>query len=114
MKTSRTLSLLALAVSAAFAATGVELRNGAEFALADLPAEANAQLPYGGVIRFLLEENATTGYQWTADFGAGEVDVSASHSEISATRAGFWGEHTAPPVFAAQRNTPSFSRKTRR
>lgn len=106
MKTTRTLSLLALAVSAAFAATGVELKNGAEFALADIPAEAKAQLPYGGAIRFLLEENATTGYQWTADFGAGEVDVSVEH-RAAEVRPGFAGAPGRAAVLARLKGTES-------
>jgi len=58
---------------------GVELKNGAEFTMADLPAEAKAELPKGGSIRFLLEENMTTGYSWTAEYSGGEVDVTIEH-----------------------------------
>ena len=60
-------------------ALGVELRNGAEFALDEIPAEATAHLPKGGTIRFLLEENATTGYRWETTCNADEVDVTIEH-----------------------------------
>ena len=80
----RPFGIITLALAAALPLCGVELRNGAEFALADMPSEATAQLPYGGTIRFLLEENGTTGYQWTAEYGNAEADVTIEHRAAEA------------------------------
>ena len=71
--------IFGLMVAATLSLCGVELKNGAAFTLNDLPAEAKAQLPYGGTIRFLLEENGSTGFQWTAEYGNAEADVTIEH-----------------------------------
>ena len=58
---------MAVAAIAAFAGTttdGVTLQNGQEFTFKDLPAEMSAQVKRGASVRFLLEENGSTGYQW--------------------------------------------------
>ena len=69
---------LALALTAAFA-DAVTMKNGTEYALGRVPAEAKAELPMGGTIRFLLGENVTTGYRWEAAFNANEVEVTVEH-----------------------------------
>lgn len=76
---------LAAGLGLVLSAGGVELKNGAEFTMADMPAEAKAELPKGGTIRFLLEENCTTGYEWTAEYSSGEVEVSIEHRAAEAT-----------------------------
>ena len=75
---------LAAGLGLVLSAGGVELKNGAEFTMADMPAEAKAELPKSGTIRFLLEENCTTGYEWTAEYSSGEVDVAIEHRAAEA------------------------------
>lgn len=66
------------------AVAGTELKNGAEFSLEEIPSEAMAQLPMGGTIRFLLEENRTTGYGWVAECNPGEVELTIEHRAAKA------------------------------
>ncbi len=89
-------------------AWAVELKNGAEFAMKEVPAEAKAELPKGGSIRFLLEENGTTGYGWTAAYSSNEVEVVVEHRGplvkdgrcgapgVAAVRANLKGNDAAP------------------
>ena len=67
----------AVAVCGGRAETAVAVKNGGEYALADLPAEMTAQVKRGAVIRFLLEERA--GGQWTVQFTAAEGTVALEH-----------------------------------
>jgi len=89
-------------------AWAAEFGNGAQFGLGEVPAEAKAELPKGGSIRFLLEENATTGYEWTAAYSSNEVDVVIEHRGplaqdgrcgapgVAAVRANLRGNDAAP------------------
>jgi len=79
MNTRMMVGAVAISLGLAMQATGVTLKNGAEFTMDEVPKEATAQLPKGGTIRFMLEENGTTGYQWTAEYSAGEVEVCVEH-----------------------------------
>jgi len=99
---------LAVAMGIVAGAWAVELKNGTEFAMAEIPVEAKAELPKGGSIRFLLEENATTGYEWTAAYSSNEVEVVVEHRGplvkdgrcgapgVAAVRANLKGDDAAP------------------
>ena len=71
--------LLMVAFAATLFAAAAELKNGTEFALAEVPAETTCQLPKGGSVRFLLEEDVSTGFRWDATYSAGEVEVQLEH-----------------------------------
>ena len=58
---------------------GAELKNGTSFALKDVPAELTVQRRAGEPVRFLLEENATTGYRWDVEWNKSESEVSLDH-----------------------------------
>ena len=58
---------------------GTELKNGTSFALNDVPAELTVQRRAGEPVRFLLEENATTGYRWDVEWNKSECDVALDH-----------------------------------
>lgn len=60
-------------------AFGTDLRNGADLQMNEIPAEVSAKLPFCGTIRFLLEENMTTGYEWFAEYNQNEVEVTIEH-----------------------------------
>ena len=72
---------LALAAATALVALGahaaVEIKNGAEFALDDLPTEMTARTKRGGTVRFLLEESA--GFSWRASYSPNECAVTVEH-----------------------------------
>ena len=53
------------------------LKNGDALALQGMPVELTAQVPKGGRIRFLLEEQA--GATWTADYNEKECRLSLEH-----------------------------------
>lgn len=67
------------AVGDTLSVDAVRIRNGGEFALEDIPVDATAELVAGGSIRFLLGENATTGYRWEAEYDAREAAVTLEH-----------------------------------
>ena len=69
--------ILATMMAAALFAAAAELKGGAEYALADMPAELTCQLPKGGSTRVLLEEPA--GCEWRATFMPAEVEVAVEH-----------------------------------
>ena len=58
---------------------GAELKNGTSFALKDTPSELTVQRRAGEPVRFLLEENATTGYRWDVEWNRSESDVALDH-----------------------------------
>ncbi len=73
-----------LAGAMAFAAYGLQaetakLKNGAEYEMEALPEEMTIQVKRGGALRFLLEENRTTGYSWEATYTASECTVTIEH-----------------------------------
>ena len=68
-----------LGVVATNALFGEELKNGAFYPLEKVPAELIAQAPAGTPVRFVLEENGTTGYQWEIDRNTNECEVVAEH-----------------------------------
>lgn len=65
--------------AAATEKAAVPLKNGAEYALADLPAEMVAQVKRGGQVRFLLEEKSADGCAWTVQFSSLEGNVTLEH-----------------------------------
>ncbi len=89
----------AVAMGIVVGAWAVELKNGAEFAIAEIPVEAKAELPKGGSIRFMLEENMTTGYGWTAAYSSNEVEVVIEHRGPS-VRDGRCGAPGVASIFA--------------
>ena len=70
---------VALGVAATSAVFGEELRNGTFFPLEKVPAELIARAPAGAPVRFVLEENGTTGYRWEIDSNTNECEVVAEH-----------------------------------
>ena len=69
---SAVLSLLAGAAETPF-------RNGTAFSLREAPAELTVQRRAEEPVRFQLEENATTGYRWEAEWNPSECDVMIDH-----------------------------------
>ena len=76
--------LSALAACAAFSLFGEELKNGTFFPLEKVPAELIARMPAGTPVRFVLEENGTTGYRWEIDSNTNECEVVAEHRGAAA------------------------------
>ncbi len=72
----RMLAFLAAALAGA-ALFGAEIKNGAEYRLADMPDEMTARAKRGGTVRFLLEEGA--GHKWEARHSANECAVTIEH-----------------------------------
>ena len=71
----------ALAASTIF---GEELKNGMFYSIEKVPAELIARAPAGTPVRFLLEENGTTGYRWEVDSNTNECEVVAEHRGAAA------------------------------
>ena len=69
----------AVAAYSGLAGTMAELKNGQDFAFDDLPEEMSVQLKRGGSVRFLMEENGTTGYLWEAVYSTNECTVVIEH-----------------------------------
>lgn len=67
-------ALIAGTVSAA-----VPFKNGTRFALKDVPGELVVERRAGEPVRFALEENGTTGYQWAAEWNTNECEVILDH-----------------------------------
>ncbi|MBQ0031581.1 MAG: protease inhibitor I42 family protein, partial [bacterium] len=63
---------------------GEELKNGTFYALEKVPAELIARSPAGTPVRFVLEENGTTGYQWEIDSNTNECEVAVEHRGAAA------------------------------
>lgn len=65
---------LALVMSLAVAAcvAWADLKNGTAFTLQDVPKEIVVQRRAGEPLRFSVEENATTGYRWEAEWNTNE------------------------------------------
>ena len=72
-------ALFAWVTCAAFSLFGEELRNGTFFPLEKVPTELIARAPAGTSVRFVLEENGTTGYRWEIDSNTNECEVVAEH-----------------------------------
>ena len=53
----------------------VELRNGTYYPLGSVPSELIARAPAGTPVRFVLEENPTTGYRWQIDSNTNECEL---------------------------------------
>lgn len=62
---------------------GEELRNGTFYPLERVPAELIARAPAGAPVRFVLEENGTTGYRWEIDSNTNECEVVVEHRGAS-------------------------------
>ncbi len=73
-----------IAVLAACALSGADIKNGAEYMLGDMPGEMTARAKRGGVVRFLLEEEP--GRTWTVRNSENECKVTMEH-RASARRA---------------------------
>lgn len=76
MKTKVALCMCALSLASFADAT---VKNGTAFALKDMPQELTVQRRAGEPVRFLLEENATTGYRWDVEWNKSECDVALDH-----------------------------------
>ena len=61
-----------------------ELKNGTFYPLEKVPAELIARAPAGTPVRFVLEENGTTGYRWEIDSNTNECEVVAEHRGAAA------------------------------
>ena len=80
-------NLICAAVLGALAAStifGEELRNGTFYPLEKVPLELIARAPAGTPVRFVLEENGTTGYRWEIDSNTNECDIVVKHRGASA------------------------------
>ena len=75
---------VAFGVVATGAAFGEELKNGTFYPLEKVPAELIARAPAGTPVRFVLEENGTTGYRWEIDSNTNECEVVAEHRGAAA------------------------------
>ena len=81
---------VALGVAATSAAFGEELKNGTFYPLEKVPAELIARASAGAPVRFVLEENGTTGYRWEIDSNTNECEVVVEHRRAS-TEGGLCG-----------------------
>ena len=72
--------MTALAMSAS---AGVDMKNGAEYALRDMPDEMTARAKRGGAVRFLLEEDSAAGLKWEARSSESECTVTIEHRDSS-------------------------------
>ena len=70
-----------VAALAAFAGTSAmaEVRNGTRFWLGTVPKELVAERRMGESVRFSLEENASTGFQWDVTSNTNECTVVLRH-----------------------------------
>ena len=73
-----------LGVVSASAVFGEELRNGTFYPLERVPTELIARASAGMPVRFVLEENGTTGYRWEIDSNTNECVVLVEHRGASA------------------------------
>ena len=87
MKTGR--FAFALALSAGFSAPA-DLVNGTDFG-ATAPQELTVTRRPGEPVRFLLEENVTTGFRWEAEWNDAECDVAIDHRGPKKTKAPLCG-----------------------
>ena len=71
--------ILLVALLAGTASAAGPFRNGTSFALKDVPGELVVERRAGEPVRFALEENGTTGYQWAAEWNTNECDVVLDH-----------------------------------
>ena len=67
---------------------GHVLKNGQEFSFDYLPEKMSVQLKRGGSVRFLMEENGTTGYSWEAVYSTNECTVVIEHRGAPAPKDG--------------------------
>ena len=74
----KTASLM-MALVAVTASAAVPFKNGTRFALKDVPGELVVERRAGEPVRFALEENGTTGYQWAAEWNTNECEVVLEH-----------------------------------
>ena len=70
---------VAVASVAVAASAAVPFKNGTRFALDDVPVELIVERRVGESVRFALEENGTTGYQWAAEWNTNECEVVLDH-----------------------------------
>ena len=81
----KTLSFMVAALAMA-ASAAVPFKNGTTFGLGDVPGELVVERRAGEPVRFVLEENGTTGYQWAAEWNTNECEVVLDHRGAAATR----------------------------
>ena len=74
-KVRNSLGMCLLAFGAGQVACGETLKSGTFYPLAAVPEELVAQAPAGAPVRFVLEENGTTGYQWEWEHNANECEL---------------------------------------
>ena len=65
--------------AAALSLVAAEIKNGADYALGDMPAELTARVRRGQPVRFLLEEDAAGGFRWEEVHSANECTVTMEH-----------------------------------
>ncbi|MBO7721264.1 MAG: protease inhibitor I42 family protein [Kiritimatiellae bacterium] len=80
--------LFAAALCSAWALSAADLREGAFYPFAEIPAELIARSPAGAPVTFSLEENMTTGYGWEFDSNTNECSVVADHVGGASSLAG--------------------------
>ena len=68
-----------LALVAVTATAAVPFRDGTRFALNDVPGELAVERRAGESVRFVLEENGTTGYLWAAEWNTNQCEVVLEH-----------------------------------
>ena len=79
MKMPHLICTIVLGVMSMSAVFGEELRSGTFYPLEKVPAELIARAPAGTPVRFVLEENGTTGYRWEIDGNTNECEVVVEH-----------------------------------
>lgn len=81
-----------LAFCAGLAAQGEMLRNGTFYTLSAVPQELVAHAPKGAPVRFVLEENGTTGYVWQWESNPSECEVAVERRPAESGLAGAPGK----------------------
>ena len=61
------------------ASAAIPFKNGTSFTLKDVPGELVVERRAGEPVRFVLEENGTTGYLWAAEWNTNECEVALDH-----------------------------------
>ena len=79
MKMLHLICFVVLGLMSTNAVFGEELRSGTFYSLEKIPAELIARAPAGTPVRFVFEENGTTGYRWESDSNTNECEVVIEH-----------------------------------
>ena len=77
------IGIIQIVAAALMASVGIgamaEVKNGTAFGIGTVPEELVAERRMGEVVRFSLEENASTGFKWEVESNTNECTVVLKH-----------------------------------